>query len=51
MMNNMTAQALEPPGLKALPQQKQRLATIKIIWLSKRNKKAPAPKPVAMSES
>jgi len=30
MMKRMTAQALDPPGLKAFPQQKQRLAAITI---------------------
>ena len=28
VMKRMTAQALEPPGFKAFPQQKHRLATI-----------------------
>jgi hypothetical protein len=47
----ITAQALEPPGLKGLPQQKHLLANIIRTWLAMRNKKAPTPRPVAMSES
>lgn len=47
----MIAQAREPLGLIGFPQQKQRLATIMMTWLSIRNRNAPTPYPVAMSES
>lgn len=50
-MKRMTAQARDPPGLKGFPQQKQRLAAIMMTWLAIRNKNAPMPKPVEMSES
>ena len=50
-MKRMTAHAREPPGLKAFPQQKHRLAIMTIAWLAKRQKKAPRPYPVARSES
>ena len=43
MRKSMMAQALEPPGLRAFPQQKQRLATMIMTWLVKRRTKAPAP--------
>uniref|UniRef100_M1B8H6 Uncharacterized protein n=1 Tax=Solanum tuberosum TaxID=4113 RepID=M1B8H6_SOLTU len=50
-MNKRTAQPLEPPGLKGFPKQKQRLATIIRICPAMRNKKAPTPNPVEISES
>lgn len=43
MRKRIMAQALEPPGLRDFPQQKQRLATIIRTWLTKRRTNAPAP--------
>lgn len=51
MMKRITAQALEPPGLKGFPQQKHLLANIIRTWPARRNKNAPTPMPVEMSES
>lgn len=51
MMKRTRAQAREPPGLRGLPQQKQRLTTIMRIWLAIRKRNAPTPNPVEMSES
>lgn len=50
-MNKQIAHALEPLGLKAFPQHKQRLATAIRTWLAIRNRNDVTPKPVAMSES
>lgn len=47
----MRAQARDPPGRRDRPQQKHLLAPITTIWLSSRKRSAPAPYPVAMSES
>jgi len=43
MRKRIMAQALEPPGLRDFPQQKQRLAAIIRTWLTKRRTNAPAP--------
>lgn len=43
MRKRRRAQALEPPGFRDLPQQKQRLALIIRTWLIKRRRNAPAP--------
>lgn len=42
-MKSRTAQAREPVGFKAFPQQKHRLAIIIRTWLAKRRKNAPRP--------
>ena len=51
VMKRRRAQALEPLGLRAFPQQKQPLATINAAWLTINNRNAPTPSPVEMSES
>lgn len=43
MRKRRRAQALEPPGLRDFPQQKQRLALMIRTWLIKRRRNAPAP--------
>lgn len=43
MRKRRRAQALEPPGFRDFPQQKQRLALIIRTWLIKRRRNAPAP--------
>ena len=50
-MKRVMEQALDPPGFRPFPQHKHRLAVITSIWLPIRQKNAPSPYPVAMSES
>lgn len=49
-MRSMRAQARDPPGRRDGPQQKHLLAAMARVWAANRNKNAPTPNPVAMSE-